>query len=703
MPSVNFVMPFRPAFDSNAVSISGALAWFTLTGTNTPAPVYADAALTVPRMNPVVSNAAGRFPQTFLDDTLVYRVRIFDADADVTTATPIESYDPYTPSETGSQGVKGDPGGSAPAIGLMTALSGLTIPAGDDRITTTGHSAIGRGGISLRRMAAGEADPPAALLGYLWGRDLTNARFVLDEPIVPIEACGAKADGADDGPAFVRAMTAIAHFRLPVHGRQGATYSVGSANWTGITLGDVAQARLIGNGARIRLLAAPTQTISIGGHRAIIKLTSVGKALVHGWNFDLNNIAGVCIAADLCGLDVQGCDFTGHNGGDVFGLIAGYAYGLHAVRCTGTLANNTATAISYMFYCGHTNTGLHCTQLTVTGNRAISLAADFLVGVFKQTVIQGNYVDGCFVAVALAGYNVFGAFCKDVTVTGNVFLNCLANGVQIGDVVNQAGTAQVFSQDVAVIGNVISTATTAARAISAYHSTRFVVVGNTALSACLVHCDNASLGTISGNRLVQSVGSTVAGISLVSTVGDVTRIDCSDNSLIGAGAGTYGILVHQLGGFSTFGVSIRGGLVAGTEHGVMVLGGSSHSIGGGLDCRGNSGTDIIVNVDDCAIGDVLYLTEQGVASRDLALNSATPAVYHRRKWRAENSAATAITNFVGGVSGTRLQIYSTNANTTINQTGNILNGAFGNIAIPSNGRIEYEKVGAIWFLASKSF
>jgi hypothetical protein len=97
MPSVNFVMPFRPAFDSNATPIAGALAHFYYTGTTTPAPIWTDQALSVPATNPLEANGAGRFTQTFLDDTITYRLRVTDPDGNL-----IEQYDPYTPTETGS-------------------------------------------------------------------------------------------------------------------------------------------------------------------------------------------------------------------------------------------------------------------------------------------------------------------------------------------------------------------------------------------------------------------------------------------------------------------------------------------------------------------------------------------------------------------------------------------------------------------------
>jgi hypothetical protein len=91
-----FVMPFRPALDANMKVLPGAQAWFTLQGTNVPSAPYSDVGLSTPRTNPVVANGVGRFPTTYLDEDVDYRVRIYEADAVVGVDDPIEEYDPYT-------------------------------------------------------------------------------------------------------------------------------------------------------------------------------------------------------------------------------------------------------------------------------------------------------------------------------------------------------------------------------------------------------------------------------------------------------------------------------------------------------------------------------------------------------------------------------------------------------------------------------
>jgi hypothetical protein len=91
-----FYMPFRPAYDSAGISVPGAQAWFTVTGTNTPAPIYADNGLTTPLANPLPANGVGKFPAAYMDDAVSYRVRIYAKNATVGVDTPLEEMEPYT-------------------------------------------------------------------------------------------------------------------------------------------------------------------------------------------------------------------------------------------------------------------------------------------------------------------------------------------------------------------------------------------------------------------------------------------------------------------------------------------------------------------------------------------------------------------------------------------------------------------------------
>ncbi len=96
MPGALFVQPWRPLLEQGVIA-PGAKIWFTLEGTNTVQPVYSDSDLTTLRSNPVIADAMGHIPPTYLDnDNISYRVRVYAKDATVGVSTPLEEYDPYS-------------------------------------------------------------------------------------------------------------------------------------------------------------------------------------------------------------------------------------------------------------------------------------------------------------------------------------------------------------------------------------------------------------------------------------------------------------------------------------------------------------------------------------------------------------------------------------------------------------------------------
>lgn len=84
-----FTPPFQQTLDANADAVSGARLLFYISGTTTPAAVYADAALTTPLPSPVIADAAGRFVPIYLDAKTAYRVVVADA-----AGAPIRDVDP---------------------------------------------------------------------------------------------------------------------------------------------------------------------------------------------------------------------------------------------------------------------------------------------------------------------------------------------------------------------------------------------------------------------------------------------------------------------------------------------------------------------------------------------------------------------------------------------------------------------------------
>lgn len=88
--SNRYVDPVQQAIDQNGDAIPGSKLNFFASGTTTPKTVYSDAQLNVALTQPVVADAAGRFPSIFLDGTN-HRVQFLD-DNDV----QIDVYDPVS-------------------------------------------------------------------------------------------------------------------------------------------------------------------------------------------------------------------------------------------------------------------------------------------------------------------------------------------------------------------------------------------------------------------------------------------------------------------------------------------------------------------------------------------------------------------------------------------------------------------------------
>lgn len=99
--------------DNNDEPASGAQAWFYAAEGSTPITVFSDASLTVPRTQPVIAAATGRFPPIFMafED---YRVRV--ADADGVSLLDIDGIENTDPAEGSGGGGGGGGGVSADQI-----------------------------------------------------------------------------------------------------------------------------------------------------------------------------------------------------------------------------------------------------------------------------------------------------------------------------------------------------------------------------------------------------------------------------------------------------------------------------------------------------------------------------------------------------------------------------------------------------------
>ncbi len=93
MASRVYYSPFIPTFSGNGLPVANGRLYFFYTGTTDLAPIYADAGMTTPLANPVVSDGAARYPNIYLNEAITYRVRETNKDG-----TPLaDDIDPYVP------------------------------------------------------------------------------------------------------------------------------------------------------------------------------------------------------------------------------------------------------------------------------------------------------------------------------------------------------------------------------------------------------------------------------------------------------------------------------------------------------------------------------------------------------------------------------------------------------------------------------
>jgi hypothetical protein len=139
-----FFLPFRPAFDANGVVVPGATLTFYTSGTNILQPVFAEEALVTPLANPLSANAAGQWPQIYIDSSKTYRVVLRSA-----LGIVLNEVDPYYPGvagEDGKPGKQGNPGGNAQSTGPAIDLPSQTVPTGTDQVITSGSMVPADGG-----------------------------------------------------------------------------------------------------------------------------------------------------------------------------------------------------------------------------------------------------------------------------------------------------------------------------------------------------------------------------------------------------------------------------------------------------------------------------------------------------------------------------------------------------------------------------
>lgn len=123
-----FTSPFIPAFNTLGGLAPGAKLYFFLTGTTTPATVYAEDTLTTPLAHPVVANSGGAFVSIYLDPDITYRVQL-----KTSTGGLIDDADPITL----TSGSGGTSGGLTPSGGSDVTQTSAAITAAANQGTVS--------------------------------------------------------------------------------------------------------------------------------------------------------------------------------------------------------------------------------------------------------------------------------------------------------------------------------------------------------------------------------------------------------------------------------------------------------------------------------------------------------------------------------------------------------------------------------------
>jgi hypothetical protein len=137
--------PVFRAVDASGLPLPGAQLAFYLTGTTTPAAVYASAALTTALSNPVVADSGGLFAAIWLDPTVTYRVQLLNA-----AGTLIRDVDPV-----------------AAPLSLAGGSVTATMLASGAAVTNIGYIPLNKAGDTATNLLVNNTSPASTSAGYL--------------------------------------------------------------------------------------------------------------------------------------------------------------------------------------------------------------------------------------------------------------------------------------------------------------------------------------------------------------------------------------------------------------------------------------------------------------------------------------------------------------------------------------------------------
>jgi hypothetical protein len=414
------------------------------------------------------------------------------------------------------------------------------------------------------------------LLTFFAGSLASAACAQADDRTIRPEAFGAAGNGVrDDATAFAAAFAASAGRGLPVTLTAGARYRLGAAGWSGLRL--ASGLAIEGNGATLLAAALPRQEFVVGAGNPLIRVDG-GVVAIRNVNFDLGRLPVAALALDRCRLAIQGCSFAG-------GQVSNQSFGLYLNRCSGVIRNNNAHDIGHAFYVGHTDAGMGSHDLNIAGNRGNALAADFVVGVLRDSLIENNQCTGMYSGVALAALALTGSFCENVIVRNNTFSNFRGQGIQT-DIVGE-----IRDRNIRVLDNVLRAGGRNSAGIYLLRIDGFELLRNRIEQVDYgIVVDAARDGLIQQNQIIAGTRSRARAIGLVGQHGEIRGIRILGNR--GSGFPDGIMLEGQRGGVSD--IEISGNELGGGDWGVRATAGVSAVRVHNNVFRGNRTRDVTV-------------------------------------------------------------------------------------------------------------
>lgn len=529
----------------------------------------------------------------------------------------------------------------------------------------------------------------AALVGFMQsgsGASASDVQTQLRKFLRPSQF-GAVGDGVtDDAAAWALTLTAAGSANFEIWGDPGKTYLIGTA---GITVTSKTNARIVPNGAKLKIGAVATQTVATFGATSI-KLDSCTDVDFAGWDVDGNskatNLIGI-VDSTRCGVRRNKCYSAGINGlivaagntrnkyednechdglGTARGMWIGNTNALE-VEANPSIRRNEC------YDMGATGIGGTISGGCVIDNDSydnvgsgIAMGADD-PGQYEKAIIalnrcHGNTFHGIqsdastdsdythLLLIALNqcyendGSGIYGLRNRDSVYAVNMCWNNNADASGTGSGIQLDLNKRVIAAMNMCFDTRSGAARTQSSGLRAVAQTNALDVED--LSVVLNHCNN---NLTTGIDLQNSGSGTIAGLLAACNY-------TNDN-------GTNGLQVVD---------SAAGNI---TE--VTVVG--NHA-------SGNGTSDLRVDPPDAVIeANRFSLSPAGTMRLTFTSGDTTPSVKGRRFFRTNNGSATTITFFDDGVSGQEIVIQILDANTTIDFTGTNLLGNAGADWSPANG------------------